>query len=580
MKVTINGQLLDFDPKTITKWEIQSGGLESFCFPSIGNTKCFVKRKKGIPFSGIDLLTKLKAIGKLDYFPVIYDIQSQQEVDTEDNQSKVFYYLFSEFIEGDTLEDVITKGNPFDLIKMQTDLYAALTKLHELGFWFCDFAEKNIYYGKQTKQYYLIDLDSCASLQTQPNNESVIFKTYATITESFFIDILKKQGFDLNHIKGDALNLLQLVCFLAKLDYCLLMRKTNAKFRFFDSKNFINLHHFIHEKNEKLSERVFNDFVIKNSILNKEQIKTLITFILGLAQLPNVEIKYFMAHGQDKETTIGLGDEVYLSWEVLYASTVEISGIGTSLAAKDRRKVKPAQDTTYILKATNNQNQVSQKQVKVKVVKKKVINVTENEVVFSIQKVPLKDRIQNLVKIETQIVTKEIFVTKKTNLYKTVSAILTIIIALLGIYIGIIVNATSSLENENQILIQKLKEQRQYMIPDAADTIKASSSIEESKNLKNIILAEFSGSFTGKLKGYYRQLSVSNLEYQPNQSFSFLYSVQGEGTSQKNQQGQGNLQNYTISFATLGSGKIIKKSNGYELIANDSTWQFFKPISL
>jgi len=118
-------------------WKFSRG--DYFKFPvAIGPAKCFIKRFDRTPESipGWALLEKLK--GKHEpNLPRIHDI-----VETGEDKKKV-NYVFYEFIEGETLHNLISRRIDINLENLTDDLFEALQAIHKRGFWFSDFCEKN-----------------------------------------------------------------------------------------------------------------------------------------------------------------------------------------------------------------------------------------------------------------------------------------------------------------------------------------------------------------------------------------------------------------------------------------------------
>jgi len=121
------------------------------CPVEIGNYKCFVKRfekKNPVKVSGWNLLLDLK--GKYEAnLPRVNDIVSIQE------DNKYVHYLFYEYLEGETLDKLISKGFKIDLRILCNDLFSALQSLYNRDYWFADFCEKNIFCEKKGKFFSL-----------------------------------------------------------------------------------------------------------------------------------------------------------------------------------------------------------------------------------------------------------------------------------------------------------------------------------------------------------------------------------------------------------------------------------------
>jgi hypothetical protein len=182
------------------------------CPVEIGNYKCFVKRfekKNPVKVSGWNLLLDLK--GKYEAnLPRVNDIVSIQE------DNKYVHYLFYEYLEGETLDKLISKGFKIDLRILCNDLFSALQSLYNRDYWFADFCEKNIFCEKKGK-FLLVDLDSAQPIEESPTNDMAGNKEYWSLVFDFYHNILGQKNFKSSDINGISLNYLQVIFLLLRL---------------------------------------------------------------------------------------------------------------------------------------------------------------------------------------------------------------------------------------------------------------------------------------------------------------------------------------------------------------------------
>ncbi|QMU29334.1 hypothetical protein [Adhaeribacter radiodurans] len=151
MKVVIKEKEHEYISDYPQGWLFASG--DPFKFPvSIGKYTCFVKRfeKKGpADISGWDLMLQVKDKFEPD-LPRIYDV-----VETEEN-GRPIYYVFYEYLTGETLEAAVNRNANLNLPRLTDDLFKGLNALHNKHFWFMDFCEKNIFANPAAVFYLLI----------------------------------------------------------------------------------------------------------------------------------------------------------------------------------------------------------------------------------------------------------------------------------------------------------------------------------------------------------------------------------------------------------------------------------------
>jgi hypothetical protein len=127
-----------------------------------------------------------------------------------------FYYAFIEHLSGDTLYNILHKGNISEYfgdstlkqehkIKIVMSIAATIRSMNLRGFWYPDLDLKNIFIVKTPKKFkvFLIDLDSCPSSKQpfDPGNVSQIYweglvNTYQKYGKIF----LKREGPNSVHI--------------------------------------------------------------------------------------------------------------------------------------------------------------------------------------------------------------------------------------------------------------------------------------------------------------------------------------------------------------------------------------------
>jgi tetratricopeptide (TPR) repeat protein len=260
MRVFIETAYWDFEPQYNPHKKRDNGWLkqnqDAFKVCLIGGRKVFVKRfeKESNQISGYNFLQKIKNI-KHKNLPLIYDLVEQVETN-----SKV-HYLFQEYIEGDTLFNIMIEYQKvlnFNANQFASNLFAAFDVISKHGFWFADFLEKNIFLSSKG-DFYLIDLDSVESLSLLPSNEALI----NNVNSDYFVDIkniyLKKLNYAWpliqTQLRGDTLNHIQVLLFLAQMRYFL--ENINSDIQFRDSKTREALPIYLFNKNKKVVEEIF-----------------------------------------------------------------------------------------------------------------------------------------------------------------------------------------------------------------------------------------------------------------------------------------------------------------------------------
>lgn len=215
MKVNIQGTFVefrsDFDFRNLEEnsrrgWKVSAG--DYFKFPvDLGGSQIFVKRfqKKKDEISGFLFITSILG-KKLPGLPCVYDWVSINE------GGKEVHYLFMEFIQGETLDNLHRSGLKIKPKKIANDLIKALDTVFSQGFWYPDFDPKNILMSRNG-DYYLIDLDSTYSQNVHPRPSLYGSKDYwAPIYEycKLYLPYV-----DLKSLRGDVLNSFHVVYLLA-----------------------------------------------------------------------------------------------------------------------------------------------------------------------------------------------------------------------------------------------------------------------------------------------------------------------------------------------------------------------------
>lgn len=179
---------------------------------SIGTYRCFIKRfqsKKPTSISGWELLLNMKGKEPRN-LPQIFDTKEVVESD------KKITYVFYEHLDGHTLEQAIGELENINLQKLTDDLFSAMRSVHENGFWFSDFCEKNIFWEKSGR-FLLVDLDSAQPASVLPSNDLYGSKDYWIPVYRFYKEGLSQSQIMLPHLNGISLNYLQCVFLILRL---------------------------------------------------------------------------------------------------------------------------------------------------------------------------------------------------------------------------------------------------------------------------------------------------------------------------------------------------------------------------
>ncbi|RDC62689.1 IPT/TIG domain-containing protein [Adhaeribacter pallidiroseus] len=223
MKVVIKEREYDYISDYPNGWLFASG--DPYKFPvDIGKYTCFVKRfekKRPDDISGWDLLVQLK--GKFDpNLPRIYDV-----VEVAEN-NKSIYYIFYEFLAGQTLEAAVNRNVALDLHRLTLDIFNAAEALHARQFWFSDFCEKNIF-AEANGRFLLIDLDSVQPLAEVPHNNMYGDKQYWALVLKFYKEQLGYKNMRPADLSGAILNYLQILFLVLRLKLALQDKRYDYK---------------------------------------------------------------------------------------------------------------------------------------------------------------------------------------------------------------------------------------------------------------------------------------------------------------------------------------------------------------
>ncbi|MEP7144504.1 MAG: IPT/TIG domain-containing protein [Ferruginibacter sp.] len=192
-------------------WNFAPGG--HFRFPvEIGPHSCFVKRferKSMEGISGWQLLLNLKGKNEPN-LPALYDIVLEKE------DGKDIYYVFFEYLQGDTLDKLIDTRAPIYLEKLVEDLFRAFQSIHIKNYWVTDFSEKNIFCEKSGR-FLLVDLQYTHSTSQLPNADMIGDNYYWKLIFNFYREILRQRNLKPDDINGSSINYLQAAFLILRL---------------------------------------------------------------------------------------------------------------------------------------------------------------------------------------------------------------------------------------------------------------------------------------------------------------------------------------------------------------------------
>jgi hypothetical protein len=211
MKVLIKEKYCEYESDYPDGWQYSAG--DPFKFPvSVGNYPCFIKRfekKSPEDITGWDLLQQLK--GKNEPHLVrLYDILNVQE------NGKDVYYLFFEYLEGLTLDKMISQKYSIDLKRLTDDLFIAIGSLQHNSFWFVDFFERNIFFNNKGS-FILVDLDSAHPVNEAPQNDMYGNKDYWILVFKFYQQVLQNTAIQISDINGISFNYMHIAFLILRI---------------------------------------------------------------------------------------------------------------------------------------------------------------------------------------------------------------------------------------------------------------------------------------------------------------------------------------------------------------------------
>lgn len=233
MEVIINGRKYQWESNflnevyqtTQSKWSKKRE--DYFCFETIGNTKCFIKRSE-VGFEGKSIFEKILD-KETQSIPKVYSVSEVFE-----NNKKV-QYLITEFIEGDTLDVALNNGVHVNLTSFADDLISGVKFLNDLGYWHSDLNADNIFISTSGKTY-IIDIDSCIENKYRPtyiSNKPGALTTLSNQLGSYALKyykahLNKSSDFSFSDIVGTNLNYFQTIFLIFQVKYFLDQKKLNS----------------------------------------------------------------------------------------------------------------------------------------------------------------------------------------------------------------------------------------------------------------------------------------------------------------------------------------------------------------
>ena len=254
MRVIIREREYEYLSDFPNGWKFGEGDYLKFPV-EIGSNKCFIRRFEKSPesISGWQLLHNLK--GKnFAGLAGIYDIAETNE------HGKNIFYVFQEFIEGETLDRLITRKAAVNLENLTNDLFDALQSLNQNNYWFADFCEKNIFCNNSGR-FLLIDLDGAQPVSKTPDNKMRGSKDYWSTVFDFYTNVLRHTQVQPSDFNGNSFNYLQVIFLILRLKIFYSVREIE-----YDSGDFLYHLPFYLSNTSPLYKRVFNK-VVKNGQL-------------------------------------------------------------------------------------------------------------------------------------------------------------------------------------------------------------------------------------------------------------------------------------------------------------------------
>ena len=261
MKVEIREREYHYESDFPEGWKYSRG--DYFKFPvEINSYKCFIKRfdrpTKDIP--GWELLKELKGRYERN-LPRIYDVITENEDD------KNVLYVFHEFIEGQTLDSLISKKFEVKLTELTDDLFNALQAIHKRGFWYADFIEKNIFCDKSGR-FFLIDLDSTQPESSVPDTDMWGSKEYWGLVFKYCTDVLHSTAIKPSHFNGISFNYLHAIFLILRLK----IFSFDVEREYYSSEFFNHLPVYLNRASSSFKNLFDKIIQNKNYVLNEEEV--------------------------------------------------------------------------------------------------------------------------------------------------------------------------------------------------------------------------------------------------------------------------------------------------------------------
>ncbi len=213
MEVIIKERTYPYTSDYPDGWHFSKG--DYFKFPvEIGIHKCFIKRfktKSPENISGWKFLENIRGKYAAN-LPRVHDIVHEKEFGSD------VYYVFYEFIDGETLHHLLGIHGDLNFERLSDDLFSALQSLHKAGFWFPDFDERNIFCNRR-HMFYLVDLDSAQPLSLRPGVDMWGNRDYWVLVLEFYKRLPAHRTIVPSDIPGDCLNYLQVIFLLLRLRF-------------------------------------------------------------------------------------------------------------------------------------------------------------------------------------------------------------------------------------------------------------------------------------------------------------------------------------------------------------------------
>ncbi|MEO5998616.1 MAG: IPT/TIG domain-containing protein [Chitinophagaceae bacterium] len=336
MEVIVKEKKYIYESDYPDKWAFAHG--DHFKIVKLDNGKykatCFVKRfevKTPKSISGWGLMKQLegKNIGRLAR---LYNI-----VDVEENRRTV-YYVFSEYIEGETLHNLISKNASVDLEKLADSLFDATAILQEKNYWFPDFTEKNIFYSKRAG-FVLIDLDSTQPVSVVPDKDIWGEKEYWALVFDFYKKFLHKDQLIPSDIHGTTLTYLCIVFLLLRIKIFQTVNTQEYAHLYEDLTSFLNntspsfaiiFNSVFHDKESPPKPDDIDEIIrlVRENILPLTE-DSINDIIEGKVSYLDPVIKKFTVNNFEEKSTgekvvVENGEKFTLNWQVENATHVEL----------------------------------------------------------------------------------------------------------------------------------------------------------------------------------------------------------------------------------------------------------------